>query len=79
MPYSIPSSTKILTLATAPFLFNLVGVLSSVCEFAKVPGVYTLVCPRIKRYTLPPLIKKLECKDPQIYSKMLGKICKTEL
>ena len=58
MPYSIPSSTKILTLATAPFLFILVDVLSSVCEFAMVPGVYILVCPRIKRYTLPPLIKK---------------------
>ena len=27
MPYSIPSSTKILTLSTAPFLFVLVGVL----------------------------------------------------
>ena len=27
MPYSIHSSTKILTLATAPFLFILVGVL----------------------------------------------------
>ena len=33
-------STKILTLATTPFLLNLVGV---ICEFAKVPGVYTLL------------------------------------
>ena len=43
MPYSIPSSTKTLTLAIAPFLFILVGVLS-VCEFAMVPGVYILLC-----------------------------------
>ena len=42
MPYTIPSSTKILTLTTAPFLFILVGVLS-VCEFAVVPGVYVLL------------------------------------
>ena len=43
MPYSIPSSTKSLTLAmaTAPFSFNLVGILS-VCEFVMVPGVYIL-------------------------------------
>ena len=78
MPYSIPSSTKILTLATAPLLFTLVDVLSSVCEFAMVPGVYILRCPRIKRYTLPPLIKKPECKDHQIYSKILRKICEKE-
>ena len=45
MPYSIPSSTKILTLVTAPFLFILVGVLS-VCEFAMVPGVYILLIPQ---------------------------------
>ena len=38
MPYSIPSSTKIITLATAPFLFILVGALS-VYEFAIVPAV----------------------------------------
>ena len=47
MPYSIPSSTKILTLTTAPFLFVLVSVrcLSvslSVCEFAMVPEVLIL-------------------------------------
>ena len=45
MSYNIPSSTKILTLATAPFLFILVGVLC-VCEFAIVPGVYILLCPQ---------------------------------
>ena len=45
MPYSIPSSTKILTLATAPFLVILVGILS-VCEFAMVPGVYILLFPQ---------------------------------
>ena len=39
----IPSSTKILTLTTAPFLFILVGALS-VCEFAMVPGVHILLC-----------------------------------
>ena len=44
MPYSIPSSAKILTLVTAPFLFISVGALS-VCEFAMVPGVYILLCP----------------------------------
>ena len=40
MSYSIPSSSKILTMATAPFLCNLVGVLC-VCasEFTMVPGV----------------------------------------
>ena len=36
MPYSIPSSTKILTLVTLQFLF-IVGILS-VFEFAMVPG-----------------------------------------
>ena len=45
MPFSIPSSTKSLTLATAPFLFILVGVLS-VCEFTMVPGVYILLWPQ---------------------------------
>ena len=45
MPYSIPSSTKILTLATALLLFILVGPLS-VCEFAMVPGVYISLCPQ---------------------------------
>ena len=38
-------STKTLTLATAPLLFLLVGVLS-VCEFAMVPGVYILLSPQ---------------------------------
>ena len=38
MPYIIPSSTKVLTLETAPFLIILVGVLSA-CEFAIMPGV----------------------------------------
>ena len=42
---SIPSSTKILTLTIAPFLFILVGGLS-VCEFAMVPGVYSLLFPQ---------------------------------
>ena len=51
MPYSIPSSTKILTLATAPFLFILVGILS-VCEFAMVPGVYILLFPPGRRGAL---------------------------
>ena len=45
MAYSIPNSTKILALATVPFLFILVGVLS-VCEFAMVPGVYILLFPQ---------------------------------
>ena len=43
MSYSIASSAKILTLATAPFLFILVGVIS-VFEFAIVPGAYILLC-----------------------------------
>ena len=51
MPYSIPSSTKILTLATAPFLFILVGILS-VCEFGMVPGVYILLFPPGRRGAL---------------------------
>ena len=37
MPYSIPSSTKIFTLATVPFLFILVGAMS-VCGFTVPPG-----------------------------------------
>ena len=42
MSYSITCSTKILTLAIAPFLFISIGVL---CEFAMVPGVYVLLFP----------------------------------
>ena len=45
MPYSVPSSTKIPTLATAPFFFILFGIMY-VFEFAMVPGVYTLLCPQ---------------------------------
>ena len=37
MAYRIICFTKILTLAIAPFLLILVGV---ICEFAIVPGVY---------------------------------------
>ena len=44
MSYSIPSSTKIPTLETAPFLFILLGTLC-VCEFAFVPEVYILLRP----------------------------------
>ena len=40
MPYSTNCSPKILTLATTPFLFILVGVL---CEFAMVPCAYILL------------------------------------
>ena len=43
MPSSITCSTKILTLAIAPFLFILVGVL---CEFAMMSGVYILLFPQ---------------------------------
>ena len=43
MLYSIICSTKILTLAIAPFLFVLVGVLS---EFAVVSGVWILLFPQ---------------------------------
>ena len=39
MPYSITCSTKILTLAIVPLLFNLVGIL---CEFAKVCVHFTV-------------------------------------
>ena len=42
MPYIIICSIKILTLATATFLFILVGIL---CKFAMVPGVYILLSP----------------------------------
>ena len=53
MSYSIPSSTKILNLTTAPFLFILVSALS-VCKFAMMQGVYILLyCTSWKkRYTL---------------------------
>ena len=47
MPYRIICFTKILTLAVAPFLFILVGV---VFEFAVVPDVYILLL-RKKRHT----------------------------
>ena len=43
MPYSITCFNKILTLAIAPFLFILVGIL---CEFAMVPGAYILLSPQ---------------------------------
>ena len=42
MPYRITCSTKILTLARAPFLFILVGVL---CEFAMASSGYILLSP----------------------------------
>ena len=45
MPYSIPSSTKILTLATA-LSTSLVYFNLSVSEFATVPGVYILLSPQ---------------------------------
>ena len=45
MSYSTRSSTKILTLTTAPFLFVLVRALS-VCEFTMVLGVYILLFPQ---------------------------------
>ena len=41
----IPSSTKILTLTAAPFLFILIDALS-VFQFSIVPGVYILLCPQ---------------------------------
>ena len=56
MPYSIPSSTKILTKATAPFLFIIIGVLC-VCLSVNLPWcqVCTFYCPlRKKRCTLLP-------------------------
>ena len=43
MPCSITCSTKILTLAVAPFLFILVGV---IFEFAMMPDVYILWSPQ---------------------------------
>ena len=49
MPDSITCSSKILTLAIAPFLFILVGVLF---EFAMVSGVYILLSLRKKRSVL---------------------------
>ena len=52
MPYSIPSSTEIPTLATAPFLFILFGV-QYVFEFAMVPGVYILLCPQEEKVNSP--------------------------
>ena len=45
MPYSIPSSTKILALIVAPVLSILIGTLF-VYEFATVTGVYILLCPQ---------------------------------
>ena len=51
MPYSIPSSTKILTMATTPFLFISVGAVS-VCEFAMVPRVYFLLSRQEKEFAL---------------------------
>ena len=43
MPYRIICSPIIFTLAIAPFLFILVGV---ICEFAIVPDVYILLSPQ---------------------------------
>ena len=53
MSYSIPSSTKTLTLTTGPFLFISVGALS-VCEFAMVQECIFYCAPRKKRYTVLP-------------------------
>ena len=53
MPYRIICFTKILTVAIAPFLFILVGV---ICKFAIVPGVYILFSPQEEEvhYTILP-------------------------
>ena len=45
-------SSKILTLAIAPFLFILAGVL---CEFAMVPVVYILLSHQEEEYTVFPM------------------------
>ena len=45
MPYSIPSSTKILIYFGNSTIFVLIGALS-VCEFAMVRGVYILLYPQ---------------------------------
>ena len=60
MSYRITCFPIILTLAIAPFLFILVGV---ICEFALVPGVYILLPPQEKEvhYTI-----LLEGTDVQI-------------
>ena len=60
MRYCIICFTTILTLAIAPFLFILVGV---ICEFLIVPGVYILLSPQEEEvhYTI-----FLEGKDVQI-------------
>ena len=52
MSYSIPSSTKIITLATAQFLFILVGALS-IYEFAIVPAVNILLRSQEEEILLP--------------------------
>ena len=54
MPYSIPSSAKILTLSTTPFLFVLVGVLYLSVNLLWCQ-VCTFYCPlKKKNYTLLP-------------------------
>ena len=51
MPYCIIKCfTKILTLATAPILFILTGV---ICEFAIVAGVYILLFPQEEELHYP--------------------------
>ena len=52
MPYSIPSSTKILSLTRAPFLFISVGALSVKLLCGQECIFYC--APRKKRYTLLP-------------------------
>ena len=75
MPYSIPSSTKILTLATAPFLFILVGVLCLSVNLLWCQ-VCTFYCPlRKKRYIVLPEGKDVhiqhnhqrDLKEPNIF------------
>ena len=65
MSYCIICFTKILTLAIAPFLFILVGI---VCEFAIVPGVYILLSPQEEKvhYTI-----LLEDRDVKFSSTLL--------
>ena len=58
MSYSITCSTKILTLAIAPFLFVFVGVN---CEFAILPGVYILLSPQEEEVLILPKIYRHRC------------------
>ena len=68
MPYSIPSSIKILFLATAPFLFVLLGIL---CLSSMVPRVYIYFTVPLQRRVALFFVRAQMCTLSSIFSKKI--------